>query len=119
MLRTAALQLTDRFQFDSLKGPPRGASKKPRVRLLVRRPLLHDWHQLGDERHRTRTLALQGVNVKLALVAARQHAALQPQPRAWNRDSISDLQPRELTPAQATQTKDLHNRGVPAGTDRS
>ena len=87
---------------------------RPGVWCLARAPAVDDRDEAHDQRHRARPVVLQPVNIQRTTSAASQHGAAQPQARTGNRHPVTDLQARQLAPAQTGQRQHEHHIAVVA-----
>jgi hypothetical protein len=94
-----AFQLTERFPFDSLSGPPFGAlnSHAPPGFVAAHASMTGT---STAQRHRPGPPALEGVHEQRATIVAREHGTLHPKAGPGDRDPVRDLQPGDLTPSK-------------------
>lgn len=108
----AADKRTERFQFDSLEGPPSGAGNSHSEASFpsAHRPTTGD--DLGGQRHRAGASALERVDVQTATVAAGQHGSLDTEPLTGHGHPVSDLHAGQLAPPQTAKAQHDDDVGV-------
>ncbi len=107
-------QTIERFQFDSLSGPPCGAGNSQSSAALAAAQRSTIVARLGRQRHRSCPAPLERVHVRGSRRGCSRARLVGGPDRVRDLDEIAHAQTRQLAPAQTTEPENGDQLGIPA-----